>query len=106
MLRCGSRAQGPSEVDPSPSHGACNLRVAHSEHEGDVLGDAVAPCPILDHIGHVVVPMWVVELEGVPWVVVVDVRGVRGCRGVWEDAPPFFTILAYYLTISILYVLL
>src|ERR1700746_904262 len=106
MLGCGSRTQGPSEVDPSPSHGADNLRVAHSEHEGNVLRDAVAPCPILDHVGHIVVPMWVVELEGVPWVVMVDVRGVRGCRGVREDAPAFLTILAYYLAISIYYVLL
>src|SRR6201986_552728 len=106
MLRCGSRAQGPSEIDPSSSHGADNLWIAHSEHEGDVLGDAVASRPILDHVGHIVVHMWVVELEGVPWVVVVDVRGVRGCRGVREDAPPFFTILAYYLAISIFYVLL
>src|SRR6201981_3927568 len=106
MLRCGSRAQGPSEVDPSPSHGADNLWVAHSEHEGDVLRDAVAPCPILDHVGHIVVPTWVVELEGVPWVVMVDVGGVRGCRGRSEDAPHFFTILASYLAISILYVLL
>src|ERR1700749_4993459 len=101
-----SPAQWPSEIDPSASHSADNLRVTHGKHKGNVLGNAVAPCPILDHVGHVVVPVWIIELEVVSLVVMVNVRRVWGCRGVREDPPSFFTIFSYYFAISLLYVLL